>query len=206
MAMDGDEDEPARKWRLRSPIPVRESVAVVGVIIAGLGLYASNAQHQSDQQQAALEARQRAQAQSILVLRGEGGGGRIRLIPANPDQVVQSQALYFPAAVRGGPVHITGEGRVDAGWFADGLKRALHGSADDGSERDLPIGVSTTFVQGGQVMTDNSLYQLGFTIHPRLLQGAEVRVEGIAMGSRALAAPLQSAVDRAWARQAPSKP
>ncbi len=206
MAMDGDKDAPARKWRLRSPIPVRESVAVVGVFIAGLGLYVSNTEHQIDKQQAEREARQRAQAQTILVLRGEGEGGRIRLIPANPDQVVQSQVFYFPAAMRGGPVHITGDGRIDAGWFADGLKRALHGAADDGSERDLTVGVATTFVQGGQVMTDNSLYQLGFTVHPRLLQGAEVSIEGIALSRRAVAAPLQSAVDEAWARQAPSKP
>ncbi|HVY33078.1 MAG TPA: hypothetical protein VG960_01535 [Caulobacteraceae bacterium] len=204
--MDGDKHEAERKWRLKSPIPLGQAVAVAGVVIAALGLYVSYAQRQADKQQAELESQQRAQAQSILVLRGEGEGGRIRLIPANPDQVVQSQAIYFPAALRGGPVHITGDGRIDAGWFADGLKRALHGAADDGAERDLTVGVSTTFVQGGQVMTDNSLYQLGFTVHPRLLQGAEVSIEGIALGRRAVATPLQNAVDEAWVRQMAPKP
>ncbi len=169
-------------------------------------MYISHADRQRDKQEAALEARQTAQAKSILVLRANGEGGRIRLAPANADQVVQSQVFYFPSPVRKGPIQITGEGRIDVGWFADGLKRTLHGAADDGSEQNLPVGISTTFVEDGDVKTDNSLYQLGFTVHPRLLQGAEVRIEGVALSRRALAGALQGVVDAAWARQAPSKP
>lgn len=202
--MNGDEGEPARKWRLRLKLGLGEVVALSGVVIAGLGLYFSHADHERDLQQAALEAQQREQVQSVLILRGEGGGGRIRLTPANGEQVVQSQMFYFPSAVRADAVHITGDGHLDAHWFADGLKNALHGSADDGSEQNLPVGIFTTFVENGQVKADASLYQLGYTIHPRFLQGAEVRIEGIALGRRAVSGALQGAVDGVWASQAPA--
>ena len=204
--MDADEGETARKWRLQSPIRLGEAVALLGVIIAGLGLYVSNTDRQKDRQEAALQAQQRAQIKSVLVLRGEGGGGRIRLIPANPDQVVQSQIFYFPRAVRANPVRVTGDGRLDAGWLADGLKKALHGSADNGSDQNILIGVSTTFVEDGDVKADSALYDLAFTIHPRMLQSAEVRLEGIALERRASANGLQASVDNAWISKAPPKP
>lgn len=206
MAMDGDQGEAARKRRLQLPIRLGEAVALIGVVIAGLGLYVSCADRDRDKQEAAREAQQRAQVQSLLVLRGEGDGGSIRLTPVNPNQVVQSQAFYFPSAVRGGPVQITGDGRIEAGWFADGLKRALHGTADNGSEQSLPVGIVTTFVEDGVVMTDSSLYQIGFTIHPRLLQGAEVRIEGVAVSRRGLTGAPQGAADAAWANESPAKP
>jgi hypothetical protein len=206
MTMNADEGEAARKRRLQLPIRMGEAVALIGVVIAGLGLYVSCADRDRDKQEAAREAQQRAQAQSVLVLRGEGEGGSIRLTPVNPNQVVQSQALYFPSAVRGGPVQITGEGRLEAGWFADGLKRALHGAADNGSEQNLPVGIATTFVEDGVVMTDSSLYRIGFTVHPRLLQGADVSIEGVAVSHRGLSGGLQGAVDAAWAGQTSAKP
>jgi hypothetical protein len=203
--MDMDQGEAARKRRLQWPIRLGEAVALIGVAIAGLSLYVTHADRERDQKEAAREAQQRAQAQSVLVLRGEGDGRRIRLTPANPDQVVQSQAIYFPSVIRGGPVQSTGEGRIETGWFADGLKRALHGAADNGSEQTLTVGIVTTFVEAGAVMTDASLYRIGFTVHPRWLQGAEVRIDGIAVSRRGLTGDLQAAVDAAWARQAPLK-
>jgi hypothetical protein len=201
-----DKIEADRKRRLQLPIRLGEAVALTGVIIAGLGLYISHADRQRDKQEAEREAQQHAQAKSILVLRGEGAGGSIHLAPANPDQVVQSEVFYFPSTVRKGPVQITGEGHIDAGWFAGGLKRTLRGAADDGSEHNLPIVISTTFVEDGDVKTDNALYQLGFSIHPRFLQGAEVRIEGVAMTRRELASASQAVADAAWARQMPTKP
>ena len=202
--MNADEGEAARKRRWQLPIRLGEAVALIGVVIAGLGLYVSCADRDRDKQEAAREAQQRAQAQSVLVLKSEGEGGRIRLTPVNPNQVVQSQVIYFPSAVRGGSIQITGEGRIEAGWFSDGLKRALHGAADNGSEQSLPVGIATTFVEDGVVLTDSSLYQIGFTVHPRLLQGAEVSLDGVALSRRELSGGLQRAVDSAWANQAPA--
>lgn len=200
--MDADEGGASKSKRLRGSIRLGEAVAVVGLIIAGLSLYLTYADRK-DKLDAVQQARQQAQAQSVLVLKGDGGGTRIRLAPANPGQVVQSQAFYFPAAVRGGPVQITGEGRVDAAWFAGGLKKALRGKDDDGAEHSLPVGVATTFVEDGETRTDVSLYQIGFRIHRRLLQSADVRIEGVALSRRGLGGAPQAAADAAWARQAP---
>ncbi len=195
--------------RFKSPIGLGEVVGLLGVTIAALGLYVSYVQwddHQKEKQEAWRQAQQRAQVQSALILRGLGGGSRIRLEPAHADQIIQSQTFYFPAAVRSGPVRTTGEGRIETAWFGDGLKQALHGAADGGAERDVPVAIATTFVEDGETKTDNALYQIGFTIHPRFLQPAKVQIEGLALSRRGLGGDLQSAVDATWARQAPAKP
>jgi hypothetical protein len=199
MAMDSDESGAAKGRRLQTSIRLSEVAGLIGVLIAGLSLFLTYADRRKDK----LEAAKQAQAQSVLILRGDGGGDRIRLVPANPGQVVQSQVFYFPAAVRSGSVQITGEGRVDADWFAAGLKKALHGKDDDGAEHSLPVSVATTFMEDGEAHTDLSLYQIGFTIHPRLLQAAQVRLEGVALGRRGLTGAPQGAANAAWARQAP---
>ncbi len=173
--MDSGEGDAARAKRLKSPIRFGEAVALTGVLIAGLGLYFTYSDRQHDKQEAAraaAQASQQAKVQAPLILRGDGEGGQIRLTPANADQVVQSQTFYFPANVRGDPVQITGEGRLEAGWFAAGLKRALHGADDNGSEHDLPVAVETTFLDHGDQRTDRAIYQIGFSVHPRLMQGA----------------------------------
>ncbi len=193
------------KRRLQSPIGLREGVGLLSVVIAGLGLYVSYLQNR-DHQQERQDEQQRARAQSALILRGEGDGGRIKLEPANGGQVVQSQAFYFPGDVRSGAVQITGQGHIEAGWFADGLKKALHGTADGGGERSLPVAITTSYVEDGEVRTDTALYQVGFTVHPRMLQSAEVRIEGLALSRRGLTGNPQAAADSAWARQAPAKP
>ena len=207
--MDAGESEAAKAKRLKSPIRFGEAVALTGVIIAGLGLYFTYSARQHDLQdaaRAAAQASQQAKVQAPLILRGEGEGGQIRLTPASGDQVVQSQTFYFPAAVRSDAVQITGEGRIEAGWFAAGLKRALHGADDNGAEHDMPVAVETSFLDHGDLRTDRSLYQIGFSIHPRLMQGAEVRIEGLAVSRRGLSNDLQATADAAWARVAPTKP
>jgi hypothetical protein len=198
------DDGGAKAKRQRSLLGFGEVVGLTSVVIAGLGLYFSYASRSHDQQAATQEAHAQAAqaaARSVLVLRAEGEGDRVRLEPANPEQVVQNQALYFPSDVRGDVVQTTGEGRLETGWFAGGLKRALHGADDDGAEHELPLAVQTTFVQDGEVHTDQALYKVGFSIHRRLLQGAKVRIEGLAFSRRGLGPNLQAAVDAAWPKK-----
>ena len=204
MAMNaGDGDAGANK-RSRAPFNLGEVIGLTGVVIAGLGLFFSYVSHERDRQAADQAERLRAQVQSVLVLRGEGEGSRIRLAPANPDQIIQNQTFYFPSAIRGDAVRITGSGHLDADWFAAGLKRALHGAYDNGAEHEMPVVALTNFLEDGEVRTDQALYQIGFTIHLRLLQSAEVRMEGVALSRRGLAGP-QAAVNTAWAAQAPAR-
>jgi hypothetical protein len=209
MGEEKDGERVAKKARLKSPIGLGEAAALLSVTIAGLGLYVSYSQwaeNQKDKQAAQQQAKQRAQVQTPFLLRGDGRGGQIRLESVHSDQVIQSQTFYFPAPIRSGSIQITGGGHVDAGWFAEGLKKALKGAADNAGERDLPVGVSTVFVEDGDTRTDNSLYQVGFSIHSRMLQAAVVDLEGIALSRRGVAGDLHPAVDAAWARQAPAKP
>ncbi|HUO22578.1 MAG TPA: hypothetical protein VMU59_08700 [Caulobacteraceae bacterium] len=196
------EDGGVSAKRLKSPLRFGEIVGVASVVIAGLGLYVSYANHTRDQQAAIQSAHEEAAVHAVLVLRAEGQGASVRLEPANPDQVVQNQTFYFPSAVRRGPVQTTGEGRLEAAWFASGLKQALRGADDDGAEHDLPVAVRTDYVQDGEIHTDQALYRIGFSIHRRLLQGAEVRIEGLALGRRGIGPGLQAAADAAW----PQKP
>src|ERR1700761_5309081 len=100
--MDAGEDAARRGKGLKSPIRLGEAVALIGVVIAGLGLYLTYSEHQHDKQdaaRAAQDAQRQAQDRAMLVLRGDGEGDQLRLVPANGDLVVQSQVFYFPAGV-----------------------------------------------------------------------------------------------------------
>lgn len=196
------EEDKAKTRGERLSVPFKDLLALLSVAIAGLGLFLAYANHRKDR----IDAVQQAQAHTVLILRGEGGGPRLRLVPANSNQVVQSQTFYFPSAVRSSPVQITGDGHLDAGWFASGLKKALRGKDDDGAEHSLPAAIVTTYVQDGDTRSDLSLYQVGFSIHTRLLQPATVQLEGMALNRRGLNGAPQAAVDAAWSRQTPGKP
>ena len=202
-------EEPAGKSGSKKFLRMAEAIALMSVIIAGLGLFLSYSQwsdSRKERREAQQQDQQRAQVRSALVLRGEGRGGQIRLQPVRDDQVVQSVVFYFPSAIHAGPVRITGAGHLDAGWFADGLKAALKGADDKGSDHELPVGVETVYVEDGDSRTDRSIYEVAFSIHKRMLQSAEVGLEGLALSRRGVGGGLQGAVDAAWARQSPSLP
>ncbi len=121
-------------------------------------------------------------------------GDKIRLATVHPEQVIQTQTVYFPATIRADSIETTGNPRLEAGWFEDGLRKA--GAPRTGR---VPVGIETVFIEDGQTKTDRSLYQLGYSLHPRVLRGEKVQLEGLSLSRRGVTTDLRGAASQAWA-------
>lgn len=198
----------------RRRLPVRwltlaETVGILALVIAALGWWDNHRERlQQDNERAAAERTRAAESRrealrSTFLLVGalDGDGERIRLTSAHPDQVIQTQTLMFPSAVRGDPVETTGNPRIERRWLEDGLKRAdRERKANAKGERRVPVGVATTYVEGGEMKTDRSIYAVAYSLQGRFLRGSAVKLEGVSLLRRGVTGDLQGAVDAAWSR------
>jgi hypothetical protein len=196
--------------RPRRRLPIRwltlaELVGILALVIAALGWWDNHRERLQQDQARAAEATTRAReaqreslkASFLLTGSVEGDGRRIRLSSAHPDQVIQTQTLIFPSAVRKDPVETTGNPRIEAGWFEDGLKKA---GVKAGQSRRVPVGVVTTYVEDGDMKTDRAIYAVAANLQGRLLRGARLQLDGISLQRRGVGGDPQAAVDAAWAR------
>lgn len=192
----------------RRRLPIRwltlaELVGILALVVAALGWWDSHRERLQQDQERAAEAKVRtaeAKRESLktsFLLTGqvEAEGRRVRLSPAHADQVIQTQTVIFPSAVRGDPVETTGNPRIEAGWFEDGLKKA---GVKAGKPRRVPVGVVTTFVEDGEMKTDRSIYAVAATLQGRLLRGSRLQLDGVSLVGRGIGGDLQGAVDAAW--------
>lgn len=193
---------PRRKLPIRW-LTLAELVGILALVVAALGWWDNHRdkseqerERVAEQQARAVEARRQA-VKSAFLLVGQAGdeGDRIRLASAHPDQVIQSQTLTFPSAIRGEPVETTGNPRIDRGWIEDGLRKAVHGRS--GTFR-VPVGIVTTYADGGEIHSDHAIYLVGATLKDRLLRGAAVRLEGISLARRNPGGEMRAAVDGLW--------
>ena len=186
-------------------LTLAELVGILALVIAGLGWWDSHREHrQQDADRAAarhaqdIEAK-RASLRDTFLLTGSVDSGRIRLSSARSDQVIQTQTVIFPTAVRKGQIETTGNPRIDGGWFEDGLKKAGRTPKDE-TEARVPVGIVTTYVEAGDTRTDRSIYQIGYTGHHRLLRGTKLELDGLSLYRRGVTGDLQAAVDAAFAK------
>jgi hypothetical protein len=183
---------PRRRW-----VSLSEAIGALALLVAGLGLWDShNARVREDRERAAAQAR--AAVAPAVVLRGqvEAGGRRLRLEPVRADQVIESQTFIFPAAIRAQAVRTIGDAPIEAGWIEAGVKAAARTAAPgDAGERSVPVAVVTTVVVDGQSLTERSIYRLGYSLHRRLLFGAALELDGLALVRRGVGGDLRRAVD-----------
>ena len=193
-------DTPRKRLPLRW-LSLAEIVGVVAVVVAVLGYWDSHRERTQESREKALAARERqvearanALRQSFLMTGTlEGSGDRIRLSSQRPEQVIQTQTIWFPKAVRAAPVETTGNPRLEVGWVEDGLRKAKTRSGR------VPVGVLTVFIEDGLTKTDRAVYQVGYSLHPRTLRKAEVDLDGLSLARRGVTGDLQGAADNLWA-------
>lgn len=217
-AQPPSEEKPARSRVLKVSLRIGETVAVLGLVLAGLNYWDSRREKAAEERAEAAAERTAAQRQAraaALVLKGEadGEGARVYLSAADPDQIIQSQRYVFPRAVRERAREIgAGRPQLDRAWVEDGLKRerrALEraGLEPSAGEDRLPVGVVTTFIEEGVTRRDVSLYRLGYVVRPGMLGRSTVELQGVSMLRRlptdADGAALQDEVDRLWAASRP---
>ncbi|WP_293494977.1 hypothetical protein [Phenylobacterium sp.] len=193
-------DTPRKRLPLRW-LSLAEIVGVVAVVVAVLGYWDSHRERTQEAREKALAARERqvearanALRQSFLMTGTlEGSGDRIRLSSQRPEQVIQTQTIWFPKAIRDAPVETTGNPRLEVGWVEDGLRKAKTESGR------VPVGVLTVFIEDGLTKTDRAVYQVGYSLHPRTLRKAEVDLDGLSLARRGVTGDLQGAADNLWA-------
>jgi hypothetical protein len=185
-------------------LTLAELVGVLALVIAGLGFWDSHRERtQADRERAEAAREQRAERalkQTFLMLgTPDKDGEKVRLSTVHAEQVIQTQTLWFPADIRADSVETTGNPRLEAGWIEDGLRRAVGKAGGKPKRGRLPVGVVTVFIEDGQTRTDRAIYQLGYSLHPRVLLGAKVELEGLTLARRGVAGDLQAAVNSQWA-------
>ncbi|WP_380874745.1 hypothetical protein ACFB49_01080 [Sphingomonas sp. DBB INV C78] len=128
-------------------------------------------------------------------------GDRITLSALQDTQAIQGQTVILPTALGVAPVETTGDPRIEAGWFDNGLKRARKelGQADRsvGDER-LPVLIVTRYLVDGTLHEDRAIYDLGFALDGQLLGGTRVRIRGLSLITRVPAASGQAKLDARW--------
>lgn len=191
-------------------IHVSEVVGVLALVVAALGFWDNHNEHRQAERDR-LAAEQRAVQAPAFVLEGvaDTSGARVTLRPARDDQVIQSQAFYFPRFIRGQVVQITGAARIESDWIAQGLRKIGARSGPDAGDLRVPVGVSTTYLLDGDLKTDQSLYDLGYRLGPKFLGLGPARVvlEGLSVVRRDVRGDLQAATDQEFsARSGPRAP
>jgi len=205
--------EPPAKKRL----PIRwltlaEIVGLIAVVIAGLGYWDSHRERSFEARERASAERERKaeasrEAQTgalkqtfLITATPQGSGDWLRLTAVHPEQVVQTQSVTFPSAVRPDPIETTGNPRVEEGWLGAGILKAEKGRGQAGKEvrGRLPLGIVTVYIEDGQTRSDRALYLMGYSVHPRTLRADRVELEGLSLVRRGVGEDVQAAVDALW--------
>jgi hypothetical protein len=186
-----------RRW-----ITLGEVLGVAAVTISALTLwnaYSDRTHKEAECAQAA--AKQAARTQTLLLKATPVDDGRqLDLAPLDTAQTIQGMTIAFPAALGTTPAETTGDARIEARWFDDGLRKArkLKGRPDtsQGDER-VPVAITTHYLADGALRTDVALYDLGYVLEGRLL-GSAVRLRGLSLIERTAAPKAQAKLNRLW--------
>lgn len=186
-----------RRW-----ITLGEVIAVLAVSISALTLYTNWADKRDERSEKAAESSKASARSAKLVLNAtDVQDDRMTLRPTDPDQVVQSQTIRFPAALGLAPVDTTGDPRVEARWFEKALKKARDKAKlpDDsvGDER-LPVAITTRFVVDGDTHEAVALYDIGYGISGGWIAGHDLRLRGLSRVSAIEGPGAQAAIDTRW--------
>jgi len=177
-----------------------EIVGVLAVIIAALGLWENHREHAEAAKEHAAEIAAGALKDTFLMTGALGHDGAVvRLTSVHPDQVIQTQTVWFPADIRPDSIETTGNPRLEAGWIEDGVRKAASKS-EGGKTKEgrVPVGVQTVYIEDGATKTDNAVYDLAYSLHPRFMLGDKVALEGLSLGRRGVTGSLQGTVNTLW--------
>ena len=178
--------EGRRRW-----LTLAELVAVAGVVIAALSLYLS----WSDKREAAAAKAGEARAKGVVQLDGtpEGHGATLRL--SDPQHKVTAISVRFPSPLGAGAHEALAEPRIEAGWIARPLLKAV-----DSHEGRLPVLVTADWWDADTRRTDRAVYELVWHSEKGLplVGGRELKLDGIALRERG---GTQARVDQLWAAE-----
>jgi len=168
-----------RRW-----LTLGEILAVVAVVISALTFWNSYSERRnSEAERAAASAASDRSAATILFRATIADDGRALALAPIGDKTVERQSFAFPPALGIAEAETMADGRIEARWFADAVKKARKAAGRDdeskGIER-LPVLVTTRFAVGSALHSDSAIYEIGYVIQGGgLLGGDSVRLRGL---------------------------
>jgi hypothetical protein len=200
MADDSAEAAAARRRRLRW-LTLAEVLGVSALVISALTLWNSYSERRHSEETRTAESRAASSKARILVLRAEvqRDGDRLELHAAG-DQVIQGQTIAFPKALGVDPVDST-DPRIEASWFASGLKKARREAGEPERPRGdarLPVAITTRFTVDGDLAEDVTLYDIGYVTDGSFLGGTSIRLRGLSLIGRSSAKAAHARLDALW--------
>lgn len=191
-----------RRW-----ITLGELLAVAAVIISGLTFWNSYSERRSNEVERQSDERSAEVRARTLILRGvPDKEGEVLAISAPTDQAIQSQSVTFPTALDLDSIETTNP-RIEADWFDGALRKARRAAKqrdEDAGDERLPVAVTTRYVADGEMITDVSLYDVGYAVKDRFLRGGVVRLRGLSFVGRTRADAAQARVDALWQTRQPT--
>jgi hypothetical protein len=200
--MAEETSEAAQRRRRLRWITLGEFLGVAALVISGLTFWNSYSERRDSEEEEAAEEREASNKARILVLRAtrDKEGDRLVLSAAG-DQVIQGQTIRFPKALGVDPVD-SADPRIEADWFADGLKNARRAAgADDRPRGDarIPVVITTRFTIDGDVAEDVSLYDIGYAVkNGGLFGGTSIKLRGLSLIGRSNAKAAPARLDALW--------
>jgi hypothetical protein len=201
-----DETEAAavrRRW-----INIGEAVAVAAVLISALTFWNSYSERRNAEEARQSEQRSAAAKARTIVLKAtaQHGGDRLSLAPIG-EQTIQGQTIAFPSALGLEPVETVSDPRIEAGWFEKAVKKARRDAGrdeDEAGDERLPIAITTRYYSDGALLTDISLYDVGYRMEGRFLRGSELKLKGLSLIGRTGAKQAQARLDTLWKARQPT--
>lgn len=201
MADETSEGAMRRRW-IRW-LTLAEILGVAALLISALTLWNNYSERRASEASRSAEDRKASVRARILVLKAvsERDGDRLTLSAAAADQIIQGQTIAFPKALGVDPVDST-DPRIEAGWFADGLKQARHDAGEEERVRGdarLPVAITTRFTVNGELAEDVTLYDIGYTTRSGgLLGGVDIKLRGLSLIGRSTAKAAPWRIDALW--------
>ena len=201
MADDVSEGAMRRRW-VRW-LTLAEILGVAALLISALALWNNYSERRANEETRTAEDRKASTRARTLVLKAtrEKDGDRLTLNAAASDQVIQGQTIAFPKALGVDPVDST-DPRIEARWFAEGLKQARHDAGEEERVRGdarLPVAITTRFTVNGDLAEDVTLYDIGYaTESGGLLGGTAIKLRGLSLIGRSSAKAAPARIDALW--------
>lgn len=177
-----------RRW-----IGIAELVALVGVVIAALGLWNSWVDRRDAHAARVATEAANARDQGRVDLTATPRDGGRELLLRDPRHDIQDVTIAFPGALGVTAQRPLADPVIDADPLRDALLK------DNGHRAGrLPVLVTTRVVDGDAAHSVASIYDLVWTSEQRLLRGRLLRLDAIRLYRRN---GTQAALDALWTRE-----
>jgi hypothetical protein len=188
------------KARRRRWLTFAEIATVITLAISVATFWDNHQQRTEERAEKAEAARVKPVVAPLVLTAKADAEGNVLALSANRDRIIQTQTLRFPAALGVSPVDTVGNARIEADWFAGGLRDAL---GDRRARGRVPVAITTTWLDDGTERSETAIYDIGHDWRSRLLASDVPVLEGITLVSRG-GKDIEGRLDARWAKLHPA--